>query len=175
MGIARARRPERADGVRGFVDAAGEVFGGLLALGRDRNVRAFLRQPYGQRFADAAAGAGDHGHAAVQVGMKNAIGIGHGFIEVSIGGGVLSGTGFEPSRRRSVGDSVLMQLVPGPPDLAVRPATGGIADSIQKTALSFRVPFLLFEKPTNRIRHKLGHGLVMGGSIIPEPAQEWPG
>ena len=72
------RAPARgADGVRGFVDAAGQAFGGLLALGGHYDIRAFLREADGERLADAAAGAGDHGDAAAQVGMKNGIRFGH--------------------------------------------------------------------------------------------------
>ena len=66
-----------ADGVRGFVDAAGQSFGGLLGLGCHYDIRAFLREADCERFADAATGAGDHGDAAGQVGMKIGIGFGH--------------------------------------------------------------------------------------------------
>ena len=68
---------ESADGAGGLMDAAGQPFGGLLALGGHRDVRPFLGQPDGQRLADAAARAGDHRHAAAQVGMQRRIGFGH--------------------------------------------------------------------------------------------------
>ena len=69
--------PQGADGVRGFVDAAGQAFGGLLALGGHHDIRAFLREADRQRPADAAAGSGDHRHAAAQVGMKHGVGFAH--------------------------------------------------------------------------------------------------
>ena len=66
-----------ADGVRGLVDAAGQPFGGLFALGRHRDIRAFLRETDCQGPADAAAGSGDHRDAAAQVGMKYGVGLAH--------------------------------------------------------------------------------------------------
>ena len=66
-----------ADGVRGLVDAAGQAFGGLFALGGHHDIGAFLREADCQRPADAAAGSGDHRDAAAQVGMKHGVGFAH--------------------------------------------------------------------------------------------------
>ena len=69
--------PQGADGLRRFMDAAGQAFGGLFALGGHGHIRAFPRQTDSQIPADAAAGSRDHRHAAAQVGMKNGVGFAH--------------------------------------------------------------------------------------------------
>ena len=62
---------ERADRIGGFVDAAGQLLGGLLALRCHHHVRALLGQTQRQCLADTAARSGDDGDAAVQIGMQN--------------------------------------------------------------------------------------------------------
>jgi hypothetical protein len=52
------------------MDAAGEAFGGLYALGSHGDVGAFLRQANCQSPTDAAAGSGDHRHTAAQIWMQ---------------------------------------------------------------------------------------------------------
>ena len=68
---------EGADGIGGLMNAAGEALGGLFTFGGHGDIGAFLGEADGQSPADAAAGPGDHGHAAAQVGMKNGFGLVH--------------------------------------------------------------------------------------------------
>src|ERR1035441_4473459 len=66
-----------ADGIGGLMNAAGEALGGLFTFGGHGDIGAFPGEADGQSPADAAAGPGDHGHAAAQVGMKNGFGLVH--------------------------------------------------------------------------------------------------
>ena len=68
------------------MDAAGELFAGLLALGANRDVGAFGGQSEGQSFADAAAGSGDGGNASSEIGMEHCFRVWHSQPEISTAG-----------------------------------------------------------------------------------------
>src|ERR1022692_2108664 len=59
------------------MNAAGQPFAGLLALGGNHDVRPFAGQPHSESFANPAAGAGHQGDAAAEIGMQGGYRVGH--------------------------------------------------------------------------------------------------